>query len=273
MSDSVRREPIALPAGTPDRAILTHTMDLTRRGLLPGDTVRYRAVAVDNTPQGQTGRSREYVLRLPTMSEVRAAQRAASAAVSGGLDSLAAKSKQLERQTEDLAQERPRNSEGQGERSSESLSFEEAKKAESVSQSQQELMRKAEELKQSLESLRKSAEAAGLSDTAWQRELDEIREQLDRALSPELRDRLQELQQALKDLDADRTKEALERLADAQKELREALERSKELFKRAALEGDLANLSKESTELAQEQHEWNSRVASADSAAVGAGGA
>ena len=265
VTDSTRREAVALPAGTPDRAILTHTLDLTRRGLLPGDTVRYQAIAVDNTPQRQMGRSREYVLRLPTMSEVRAAQRQATAAVAGGLDSLTARSKQLERQTEDLAQEQPRNADGRGERSGEALSFEEAKKAEGVSQSQQELMQQAEALKQSLEALRKSAEAAGLGDTAWQRQLDEIRDQLDRALSPELRDRLQELQQALKDLDAERTKEALERLAAAQQELREALERSKELFKRAALEGDLANLGKESSELAQEQHEWNARAESADS--------
>ena len=266
VADSVRREPVALPGGTPDRAILSYALDLTRRGLLPGDTVRYAAVALDNTPQRQVGRSREYVLRLPTMSEVRAAQRQATEAVSSRLDSVAAASRQLERQTDDLAQERPRASDGRGEKGGESLSFEEAKKAEAVAQSQQALMKQAEALKQSLEALRKSAEAAGLGDSAWQRQLAEIREQLDRALSPELRERLAELQQALKDLDADRTKEALERLAAAQKETREALERSRELFRRAALEGDLANLSKESKDLAQEQHEWNRQIASADSA-------
>ena len=68
-------------------------------------------------------------------------------------------------------------------------------------------MQQAEALKQSLEALRKSAEAAGLGDTAWQRELADIRQQLERAITPELRSRLQELQQALKDLDADRTQE------------------------------------------------------------------
>jgi hypothetical protein len=263
--DSIRREAVPLPGKDPDRAILSHTLDLTRRSLLPGDTVRYRAVATDNTPQRQAGRSREYVLRLPTMSEVRAAERQATEAVSSRLDSLTSASKQLERQTDDLAQERPRSTDDRGERDSESLSFEDAKKAETVAKSQQELMLQAETLKQSLEALRKSAEAAGLGDTAWQRQLSEIREQLERALSPELRDRLQELQQALKELDADRTREALERLAEAQKEAREALERSRELFRRAALEGDLANLSRESKELAQEQREWNSHVAAADS--------
>jgi hypothetical protein len=84
-------------------------------------------------------------------------------------------------------------------------------------------------------------------------------------LTPELRERLTALRQALKDLDAGRAKDALERLAEAQKELREALERSRELFRRAAIEGDLANLGKESRELAQEQRQWNRRVSTADS--------
>ncbi|HKT60022.1 MAG TPA: DUF4175 family protein, partial [Gemmatimonadales bacterium] len=264
--DSVRRESVALPAPTPDRAILNYTLDLTRRGLLPGDTVRYWAVAADNAPMRQIGRSREFVLRLPTMSEVRAAQRQATESVSSRLDSIAEASKQLERQTDDLAQERPRSTDGRSDTNAASLSFEESKKAESVAKSQQDLMQQAEALKQSLEALRKSAEAAGLGDTAWQRELADIRQELERAISPELRNRLQELQQALKDLDAEHTRDALERLAEAQKEAREALERSRELFRRAALEGDLANLSKESKDLAQEQREWNRQIPTADSA-------
>jgi len=205
------------------------------------------------------------VLRLPTMSEVRAAERSATEAVSSRLDSVAAASTQLERQTDDLAQERPRSTEGADGKERESLTFEHAKKAESVAKSQQALMQQAESLKQSLETLRKSAEAAGLGDTAWQRQLAEIRNELDRALSPDLKQRLQELQQALKDLDADRTKDALERLAEAQKQAREALERSRELFRRAAIEGDLESLSRESRDLAREQKEWNDHVAKADS--------
>ncbi|HET7239767.1 MAG TPA: DUF4175 family protein, partial [Gemmatimonadales bacterium] len=48
--DSSRRERLAVPPEAPDRAILTYTLDLNRRGLLPGDTVRYVAIARDNTP-------------------------------------------------------------------------------------------------------------------------------------------------------------------------------------------------------------------------------
>ena len=168
-----------------------------------------------------------------------------------------------------MAQERPRDPRG-GDRAGESLSFEQSKRAEAVAQNQQELLRRAEELKASLETLRKSAEAAGVTDSAWQRQLQEIREQLDRALTPELRERLAALQQALKDLDPEQAKDALERLAEAQRELREALERSRELFQRAALEGDLSNLSQEAKDLAQEQRQWSEQVPAGDSAAAAA---
>ena len=264
--DSARREIVPVPAERPDRAILTFTLDLNRRGLLPGDTVRYFATARDNTPRGQTGRSREFVLRLPTMSEVRAAQRRATENVASQLDSITNASRRVERQTDDLARERGRPAGGLGAKDSESLSYEEAQRAEAVAKSQEELIRQAESLEESLEALRRSAEAAGVHDTAWQRQLSEIRDQLERALSPELREKLANLQQALKDLDAERAKDALEQLAEAQKQLREALERSRELFRRAALEGDLANLSQESKELAREQREGNEQVGSGDSA-------
>ncbi len=267
--DSASRDTLAVPDERPDRAILTHTLDLNRRGLLPGDTVRYYAVAADNTPQRQSGRSREYVLRLPTMSEVRAAQRIASEDVSGRLDSIAVESRRLERQTEDLARERSRAG-AATERGEEALSFERSKRAESVAKDQQELLRQAEDLKQSLEALRRSAEAAGVGDSAWQRQLQEIGEQLERALSPELRERLAALQRALQNLNAEQAKEALERLAEAQREMREAIERSRELFKRAAMEGDLANLTQESRELSREQHQWNEQVRGADSSRAAA---
>jgi hypothetical protein len=264
--DSARRESVPVPAERPDRAILTFTLDLNRRGLLPGDTVRYFAIARDNTPRGQAGRSREFVLRLPTMSEVRAAQRQATESVASRLDSITDASRRVERQTDDLARERSRPAGGPGAKENESLSYQEAQRAEAVAKSQEELIRQAESLEKSLEALQRSAEAAGVHDTAWQRQLSEIRDQLERALSPELREKLASLQQALRDLDAERSKDALEQLAEAQKQLREALERSRELFRRAALEGDLANLSQESKELAREQKQWNEQVTSGDSA-------
>lgn len=264
-ADPPRLETVPLPQADQPRAILGFDLDLNSRGLIPGDTVRYRVRASDNAPEPHMAASREFVLRLPTLSEVRAAARQASESVAGRLDSLAQASRKLERQTEDLSQERPREAtEGTG-NTDESLSFEEAKRAEAVAATQEQVQKQVEEIKNAIEALQKSAEAAGLNDPAWQQRLEEIRQELDRAMTPELQEKLAALQAALKDLDPERTQEALQDLAKAQEQLREALERSKELFRRAALEGDLANLTAESKELSDAQQQWNEQVLAADS--------
>src|SRR4051794_372208 len=266
LPDSASRESIPVPQEHPDRAMLTYTLDLNRRGLLPGDTVRYFASATDNAPGRHVGKSKVFTLRLPTLSEVRAAQRQLTEGISSQLDSVMAASQRLERQTDELAQERPRAKPGPGGKNSESLTFEQAQRAEAVAKSQEEMVHQTESLKQSLEALRRSAEAAGLKDSTWQRQLAEIRDQLERAISPELREKLAALQDALRQLDAERAKAALEQLSESQKQLREVLERSRDLFRRAALEGDLANLTQESRDLAREQRQWNQQVGARDTA-------
>jgi hypothetical protein len=265
----VRRDELPLPAERTDRALLGGSLDLAQLGAQPGDTVRYWAVASDNSPGRQGARSREFVLRILTRAEQRAEQRKQTDALGGKLDSLADASRKLERQTEDLARSQPRDAASQGNQAQD-LSFEQAQKAEAVAQAQQQLMEEAEQAKEALAELDRSAQAAGIADSAWQARMADVRQQLERALSPELRQKLQELRDALKDLDAERTQDALKNLAERQEQLREALERSKELFERAAMEGDLQNLAQESRELAQEQQRWNEQLAGADSARAAA---
>ena len=265
IGDSIVRETVPLPAARTDRAILSYTLALDRRGLLPGDSLRYLALAGDNAPGTHVGRSREFVIRVPTAAEMRAAEREASSSIAGRLDSIAERSSQLTRQSEDLAAEQPRPNSSAQTPGENSLQYDQAKKAEAVGQAQEQLVRDAESLKQSIEQLQESARQAGLDDPEWQKHLDEIRRELDRALTPELKEKLAELQAALKDLDAERAREALKDLAAAQRQLKEALERSRELFKRAALEGDLAGLSQEAKDLASQQQQWNEQVQRADS--------
>ena len=261
-------ESLALATPGSDRALLELTLDLSRRGLMPGDTVRYFARATDNSPARQVGRSKEYVIVVPTSADQRSAQREASRDAGRRLDSLVASGRQLERQTEDLARERQRA--GDASRADPSLAFEDAKRSEAVARSQDELIRQAEELRQTLEALKQSAERGEAPDSALARRLEEISAQIDKALSPELRQRLAELQRALKDLDPQATQEALKQLAEVQQALRQALERSRELFKRAALEGELGTLAQDAKDMAKAQGDWNGKVPTADTSMAAA---
>src|SRR3989449_936472 len=103
----------------------------------------------------------------------------------------------------------------------------------------------------------RAAQAAGLGDTAFQARLREVQELLQRAVTPELAARVRELQEALARLDPEATRRALERLAEAQQQLKAELERSEELFRRAAIEGALASLAADAEDLRRRQTEWN----------------
>ncbi len=256
-------ERLPLPGQTPDRAILPAAIDVALLGLVPGDTLRIAVRARDNSPMHQVGRSRDIAITLPTRPELRAEERDRAAAIARQLDSLVKESREAQRQSEDLGRAEQRG----GDRA---LDFDAAKKAEAVAQRQGELLEQAEATQRALSELRKAAERAGITDSAFDRRLREVQEQLDRALSPELRRQLAELQEALKALDRERTRDAVRQLGDAQQKLREALERSRELFKRAALEGELASLEQESKELGEEQQQWNEKVPTADSAQAAA---
>jgi hypothetical protein len=252
-------EALTLPGAEPDRAIVPAVFDPDALGLQAGDTVRLVAVGQDNAPAPNTGRSREIAIAIPTRGEAREAQRDQAQAIASQLDSLVAESRRAQRQTEDLGRSRERSAE-------EALQFDAAKRAEAVAEQQQEMMREAEAIRDAVDELREAAEEAGVADSAFLKSLQAVQEELDRALTPELRRRLDELRNALKSLDRERTTEAVRKMADAQQKLREALERSRDLFRRAALEGELASLAEDSKELAEQQRAWSDSVARADSA-------
>lgn len=263
---AVQRIVLGLGPEVADRALVSHTVDLDSLGLLPGDTLRYVAVATDNAPTARTGRSREYLLRMPTEAEQREARIEATTTAADGLDSLSAAARQAQREAEDLARERQRGARSGDPASTDPLSSEAARRAGQAAEAQRDVAGKLEELQRQVAELEQAAERQGVADTALADQLSEIRELLEKAMTPELREAMQQLQESLRDLDADRTREALRDLAQEQARMREAIDRARELFQRAALETELANLAQQAQELSAAQEAATEQLA-VDSAA------
>jgi len=262
-----RIEELPMPEVTSSRLLVTTLLDLSPWEAGPGDTVLYRLEVVDNALARQVARSGEFAVVIPTRADERAAERAMTADARSALDSLVGASRSLERQASDLAQERPRQEAGRDRREG-ALGFEEARRAEAVAAGQEDMLRRGEELERTLDALREAMETSGTADSALARRLEAVSEQLGRALSPELREKLAELQRALQALAPEQVRDALRQLAEAQQELREALERSRELFERAALEGELSTLEQDAKDVAQAQRELNQRMAVGDSSGL-----
>jgi hypothetical protein len=261
-------------AGMGERAIVPAQLDARSRGLLPGDTLRVQVVAWDNAPRPHAGRSAVLALRLPSLEELRAGARAAARDAAAVADSLVRAQQALARQSGDLAEQRIRDSTGERPARSPAgaggpLPFDAAERAKAVAAAQQALADRVRALTESVAQLARAAEAAGLADTAFQARLREVQAFLRRAVTPELEERLRELQAALAKLDPEAMRAALERLAEAQQRLKAELERSRELFRRAAVEGALVSLAADADELRRRQREWTGAEAPrADSAAA-----
>jgi hypothetical protein len=251
---------IPLPVGGTDRAVLQWVLDLNDRGFNSGDTAYYHLRAVDNAPNAQEAETREYALYLPSLSDMRQAVRDAAGNLVADTDSLLQAQQDLAEETRNLAAEGDRRSDDAPGEEDDRMDFRSAEEAAEVAEEQQQLVDRAEELAQQLQELAESGWDAGITDPEWHKRLAELQEMLEQAVTPEMQQTLEELQQALEQLDAEAVQELLEQLAAAQEQLQEQLERSRELFERAALEGQMSTLADDADELADRQEQWNEEV-------------
>lgn len=275
-SAAIVRLPLPLSPGISDRALIPAVINLAALGLVAGDTLRYDAVAVDNSPAHHTGRSREYQVRIPTEAEQRAARQLATAATATAFDSARDAAGRVQQDADDLSREQVRSGQQTGRSPGDSsaqpatLPLETVRRAEATADAQQKVLDAAAKLQQSINQLAQTAQQRGLADSALARQLDEIGHLLDQALTPELRARLDSLRAALKSLDPERTKAALQDLARDEAQLKQALDQATELFKRAALETRLANLAETAHELAGDQRQITPDVGRSDSSGAAA---
>jgi len=261
-----------------DRAIVQAELDAQRRALIPGDTLRFFVEAWDNAPQPHRGQSREFALRLPSRAELRAAMREAAQDLGVVADSVAAAQSALSQRTADLAAERTRGA-GSAARDPQpgavpppnggGLPFQSTEHAAQVARQEDAIAQRVAQLARDVSEIAQAAHGAGFDDSAFQAQLRDVQQLLQRAITPELEQRLRDLQAAIARLDPDAVREALQRLAQTQQQLKETLERSQQLFRRAAVEGQLASTAADAQELRDRQAAWNRDEARrADSAAA-----
>ena len=265
-----------------DHVVQGLQLDLNGRGLLPGDTLRLFARATDRAPVPHVGTSREYAIRLRTLAEVREAVRTGVDSLAGAASDLAGRESALARRTADLAAQRSRGADTAADAAdaetaphpaapSGAMPFERAQDAGRIREEQQRLVARADSLRQELARVAQASRDAGLDDPQWQQRLQQLDSLLRQAITPEMAARLEELRQALERLDPRAVEQALRNLADAQRDLRRDLERSAELFERAALEGSLQTYAHGADELRGAEEQWAARArAGGDTAAAAA---
>jgi len=246
-------------------------IDLAPRALKPGDVLHVKIVATDNAPWGQFGESRELLLKIPTMEERRALARAAADSAVSQATSAAQAEKSIEDRTSDAARDRALKTAAQDTPSSASsadgqqhtMSYEQAEKAKAVAKDQRALADRVQNLQQAAAALQQQLKQAGALDSSLARQLQEAQALLRDAMTPELLAQMKKLDQATQHLSAEQAEQALKDMRAMQERLREQLEKSAEMLKRAGIEGSMQTLKDEAKDIADKERTL------ADSSAVG----
>jgi hypothetical protein len=235
-------------------------LDLATRGLEPGDALHVKIVAVDNSPWAQRAESRELLLKIPTMEERRAIARASADSAVSQARAMAQAQKSLEQRTSDAQREgKQRNANQEGASSSASgekkdaMSYDAAEKAKAVAKDQRALSEDVKKLQDAAAALEKQLKQAGALDSSLARQLQEAQALLRDALTPELLAQMKKLEDATQQLSRDQSQNALRDLQAMQQRLREQLEKTGEMLKRAALEGAMETLKDEAKEIADRE--------------------
>jgi hypothetical protein len=240
---------LTLPGAVADVRDGLLDLALATLGAVEGGTVQVVAEARDAAPFGRVGESAPLRLRLPTATERReAAIAAADSAVRAALAASTAQ-RTLARRTEDAARQRPAAA-GAG---TPAQRFESQERAQALAAEQRGLTERVQALSERAGDLARELREAGISDSSVQGQLREAQRLLREAMTPELQARLQAVEAQRQ---AGDPQEALRDLQPEQQQLREALERSTELLKRAALEGTMQALGTEASELAAAQRAY-----------------
>jgi hypothetical protein len=235
-------------------------LDLATRGLEPGDALHVKIVAVDNSPWAQRAESRELLLKIPTMEERRAIARASADSAVSQARAMAQAQKALEQRTGDAQREgKQRNADQERASGSASadkkdaMSYDAAEKAKAVAKDQRALADDVKKLQDAAAALEKQLKQAGALDSSLARQLQEAQAMLREALTPELLAQMKKLDDATQQLSRDQSQMALRDLQAMQQRLREQLEKTGEMLKRAALEGAMETLKDEAKEIADRE--------------------
>ncbi|HEV7994173.1 MAG TPA: DUF4175 family protein [Gemmatimonadaceae bacterium] len=260
-------QPVASAVGTSWVGVAT--VDVSALQLQPGDAVRVRAEAVDQSPWSQRGVSRDLVIKRPTMEESRSGARALGDSAVREARAAAAAQKSLAQRTDEASRSQGRDGGAQGSQGSQSaqqrsaagardqkgMNYESAEKARSLAQEQRAMTDRVQRLRQATQQLEQQLKAAGALDSSLARQLGEAQALLRQALTPELMAQMQKLESAAKEMNGEQSRDALRDLAQLQQRLKEQLERSAEMLKRAAHEGAMQTLADEAKELAKKEQE------------------
>ena len=243
---------IDIPNNSGSAMDVEYLWNLSHYPLVPGDLVRYKAIIYDNdTFLGpKKAESKTYSVRLPSLDEIVAEVEREQEGQVEDLETLLKGQRELKKKVEDLSREldRPTGLD---------LDWQKKQQMEDILEKQQELARDLKNLAKRMDENIEKIEENKLAALEMIEKLWEIRELMKEIMTPELKEAMRKLAEALKNMDPELLKQAAEEMKISQEELLKRLDRTIALLKRMQAEQKLENLIKMAERMSETQNEIN----------------
>lgn len=247
-----------LPINPQREVLVSHVWNLSAANLLPEDRIFYHLEALDNNQVSgpQKGRSRQYVLRFPSLYELYSEADQAQGEQLSTLAELAADGQAHQEYIERVRRELLK---------SEELSWEQKKELEATLAAEAERARAVEELAAELEKTIDAMQTEGTAAEQLLDKLDHIRELMGDIATPEMQQALADLQKAASNPDPQALADALKRFSEDQQAFQQRLDRTIALLEQVRTEQQLRAIVEQAAELARRQHQINRELAAGQS--------
>jgi hypothetical protein len=226
--------------------------NLSSLPLVPGDLVKYKAMIYDNdTFLGpKKSESKTYSVRLPSLDEIVGEVEREQGGQVEDLETLLKGQRELKKKIEDLSREldRPTGLD---------MDWQKRQQMEDILEKQQKLAQDLKNMAQRMDENIGKIEENKLAALETIEKLAEIRDLMEQIMTPEMKEALRKLAEALKNLDPELLKQALEKMQISQEELLKRLDRTIALLKKMQAEQKLENLIKMAERMTQTQDQIN----------------
>lgn len=226
--------------------IFYHYWDLNELGINAGDQIEYYFEIFDN--DGVTGskssRTMKMIFKAPTLAELADNTEKNNDKIKENLEESISQAKDVQKALSELQRKVAEKKE---------LTWEEKKKLEELLNKQKQLQKKVDNIKnQNQQNNEQKNEYTPPNEEMLekQRQLEEL---FDKVMTPEMKEKYNELQKLLEKMDKDKVQEALEKMKLDNKDLMKELDRNLEIFKQMEFEQKLQDNIDKLNDLAKKQ--------------------
>ena len=245
--------PLANFPAHPRDARVDTRWDASGLALLPGQSAAFRLVLFDDNAVTGRGRavSPEFQLRFPSVADLYQNVEQQQSGAQNTLERVAEQARELQKSLDKLSRQQ------QPQESAPGQNFERSEELRGALQRQQEIGRQIDQAAQQLQQSIDEAAERNAFDQELMRKLNQVQQLMEQIQSPEFKEALKKMQQAMENLDRRALERQMPQWRTENKELVENLERTLELLKKLREEEKLQELAKRAEDLKAQQDALN----------------